>query len=300
MVHDEYLLFRRRICRTRLGDWRLEFGMTFPTLFAGKALARASLQGLAAGVALALLLHGPAQAALPDEIQVYVDDLNDPGVLGLQEHINTTPVGSSDPGYPGESLARHGTRFTSEFAYGLNPDLEAGAYLPVVVEANRYVRVACVKLRLKWVPVKPTDGAAGIFAGLNGELSQVAYRFDSSRRAFELRPILGWRNAQWLVAVNPVFEFPLQGPERSQSPGFSPQFKVARTVAQGVAAGFEYYAELGPVSDFEPYAEQQHSLYAALDIDRKPWNINFGIGRGFTQSTDRWTIKMIIEIPLGS
>ena len=253
---------------------------------------------LALGMAFLMPL-APAQAALPDEIQVYIDDLNDPGQWGLQEHVNTTPVGDPDPDYPGESLARHGTRFTSEFSYGLNRDLEAGAYLPLVLESGGDLRLAGVKLRLKWVPLRPSEGGAGVFAGLNGELSQVQYRFDDNRRAFELRPILGWRDAQWLLAVNPVLEFSLQGPDKNQAPGFSPQFKVARTVDRGIAAGIEYYADLGPISNFDPYSEQKHTLFLAVDIDRKPWNVNLGIGRGLTASTDRWTLKMIIDIPVG-
>ncbi len=262
-------------------------------------LRSARAVGLAAAVAwLAAAGIGPARAALPDEIQVYVDDLNRPGELGLQLHINTTPSGVTEADYEGESLANHGLRLTPEFAYGLTPDLEAGAYLPVVHEAGGGLRLPGAKLRLKWVPLRPPEGGTGYFAGLNGELSQVARRFDSSRRAFELRPILGWRNERWLFATNPVLEFALEGPERHQAPGFSPSFKVSRTMAPGIATGAEYYAELGAVSGFEQYREQKRTLYWAVDIDRKPWNVNVGIGRGLTPATDAWTVKMIIDIPL--
>jgi hypothetical protein len=262
-------------------------------------LARSCALACTVGLLLPAGLQA-AHAALPDEIQVYVDDLNDPGQWSLQEHVNATLVGDPDPDYPGESLANHGVRLTSEFAYGLTRDLEAGAYLPVVIESSGDVRLAGVKLRLKWVPIKPAEDGAGMFAGLNGELSQVQYRYDDNRRGFELRPILGWRNADWLFATNPVLEFSLEGPEHHQAPSFAPSFKVARTVARGIAAGFEYYTDLGPISNFDPYAEQQHTVYLAIDIDRKPWNINFGVGRGLTTSTDRWTIKMIINVPLGN
>jgi len=253
----------------------------------------------AALLALAAVSIAPARAALPDEIQVYVDDLNDPGQPGLQLHINTTPSGVSEPEYDGETVANHGVRVTPEFAYGLTPDLEAGAYLPVVYDAGGNLRVAGVKLRLKWVPLRPAADGPGFFAGLNGELSQVAQRFDNTRRGFELRPILGWRDERWLLATNPVLEFALEGPERHQAPGFAPSFKVARTVAPGIAAGLEYYTDLGPVSGFEQYQEQSRTLYVALDIDRKPWNVNLGIGRGMTPATDAWTVKVIVDIPLG-
>ena len=254
----------------------------------------------AATVVLAFCALAPrAHAALPDEIQVYVDDLNDPGRTSLQLHVNTTPSGVTVPEYSGESLADHGLRVTSEFAYGLTPDLEAGAYLPLVRESSGDVRLAGLKLRLKWVPIRPPEDGAGTFAGLNGELSQVAYRFESDRRGFELRPIWGWRDARWLVAVNPVLEFALEGSDRHQAPSFSPSFKLARSIAPGISVGPEYYTELGALSDIDALRNQKHTLYWAVDIDRKPWNVNFGIGRGLTSATDRWTVKMIIDIPLG-
>lgn len=251
-----------------------------------------------------LLVTGPGAlapvcAALPDEIQVYVDDLNDAGRYSLQLHVNATPSGISEPEYHGESVAAHGERATAEFAYGLTPDLEAGLYVPVVREAGASLRLPGLKLRLKWVPLRPPEGGSGGFAGLNGELAQVQHRFDSAGRGFELRPILGWHDAIWLLAVNPVLEFPLQGPDRTQAPDFSPSFKVSRMVARGISTGPEYYAELGAVDRFDSLARQKHTLYWAVDIDRAPWNVNLGIGRGLTSVTDRWTVKAIINIPLG-
>lgn len=247
----------------------------------------------------ALLAWRPAAAALPDEIQVYVDDLNDPGRYSLELHANATPVGVTAPQYPGEAVAAHGVRLTPEFAYGLTPDLEAGLYLPLIHPAGDGVHDAGFKLRLKWIPLKQPHQEAGFFAGLNGEWSDVAYRYEAARRGLELRPIWGWRNAEWLLAVNPVLDLALAGPQRSQPPSFQPQGKVARTVAPGLAAGIEYYTDLGAISGTAPWSAQQHTLYLALDVDRAPWNFNIGIGRGLTPATDRWTFKVIFEIPLG-
>lgn len=241
----------------------------------------------------------PAHAALPDEIQVYVDDLNDPGRFSLQMHLNTTPVGVETPSYPGETVAAQGVRATAEFAYGVNRDLEAGMYLPFVHASDGDTSLAGLKFRLKWVPVRPPDGGNGTFAGLNFEISQVQERFNVDRRGLEFRPILGWRSSEWLLAVNPVLDFALEGPDRYHGPEVQPQFKVARTVAPGFAAGIEYYADLGRLDDIENVSNESHTLYLAIDVDRGPWNINFGIGRGLTSVTDRWTVKMIIDIPLG-
>lgn len=252
----------------------------------------------AAAVLAAFLLSTHARAALTDEIQVYTDDINEPGRFGLEMHVNGTPSGVAEPAYPGEVTSDHGVRATPEFSYGLTSDLEAGAYLPFVHAPSDPFSLAGVKLRLKWLPVRQPNGGDGVFAGLNGELSAVQQRFEQSRRGFELRPILGTREGAWLVAVNPVLEFALAEPGRSQPPHFAPSLKVSRDLAAGIATGVEYYTDMGPVSDMPGWAGQEHTLYWAWDIHRKPWILNLGVGRGLTPATDRWTVKMIVEVPL--
>ena len=67
--------------------------------------------------------------------------------------------------------------------------------------------------------------------------------------------------------------------------------------ADGVAAGIEAYSELGKLAHIAPSAEQAHTLYAVMDVERGDWAFNFGIGRGLNPQTDRWTLKGIIEFP---
>jgi hypothetical protein len=239
----------------------------------------------------------PAPAALPDEIQVYTSDINKPGEFGLELHVNTTPSGRSTPDYPGEIPPAHGWRFTGEFSYGVSPSLEAGLYLPFVLGAQDRNRFAGPKLRLKWLPLRVDDEGNGAFAGLNFEYSWTNAALEQATQALEVRPIIGWRNADWLVAFNPVLGFDRAGPAKGSAPAFEPSLKVGRTVARGVMAGVEYYAGLGPTNDLLPRPEQEHSLYLAFDVDRAPWVFNIGVGRGLTSATDRWTVKAIFEIP---
>jgi hypothetical protein len=259
-----------------------------------RRLARA-LFAAAAGLSCAVL---PARAEMIDEIQVYTDDINKPGEFGLELHVNTTPKGRGTPRYPGEITPRHGLRFTPELSYGLTRDLEAGLYLPYARDAEGTTHFAGPKLRLKWLPLRPDEGAEGGFMGANVEYSLIAPQFEQSRKSIELRPILGYRNRDWLLAANPILGWSLAGPDNDRTPDFSPSAKVARNVASGIALGVEYYTELGKVNNFLPHAEQAHTLYFALDYDRKPWVFNVGIGRGLNGATDRWTLKTIIEIPI--
>jgi len=250
---------------------------------------------LAAGL---MFVCASARAVLIDEIQVYTDDLRDPGEFGLELHLNTTPSGRSVPDYPGEITPQHGVRLTPEFSYGVAPSVELGFYLPTDRNPGAGPYLAGVKPRVKWLPLHPAHNEAGWFAGANLELSAVAQRFEQGRYALELRPIIGWRSHGWLLAGNPVLGKELGGPRGAEAPDFAPSMKIGRTVMSGVQLGLEYYADLGPVSGILPAPQQSHALFLALDFDREPWAFNFGVGHGLNDATDAWTVKFIFEVPL--
>jgi hypothetical protein len=244
----------------------------------------------------ALALVGPAQAAFQDEIQVYDDAINERGEWGLELHVNTTPSGRSTPDYPGEVPPAHALRTTPELAYGLGRGLEAGLYLPTIVDSSGHFDAAGVKARLKWLPFQTVDGRGG-FGGVNVELSHLAQRYSQSRWSAEARFIAGWRNADWLLVANPTLEFDLSDGQGGNRPGFSMGMKAVRKVAEGLAAGLEAYTDTGPLGHRLPWQQQDNRLFAVLDVDRKPWIFNLGIGRGLTDAADRWTVKAIFELP---
>ncbi len=247
------------------------------------------LRSIVVAAALAAVC-APAWPALPDEIQVYTDDLEAPGERAMELHVNTTPKGRSTPDYPGEVVPHHGLRVTPELSLGLAPHWDAGLYLPFVRSAEGTDYFAGPRLRLKWIAVRPAQGDAGYFAGINGEVSFVERRFEEARRTVEIRPIVGYRNAGWLLSFNPIVNTDLAGSQKGVLT-FAPAFKAARTVSDRTALGVEYYAELGRLSSFAPRSEQSHTLFLVLDTQR----INFGIGRGLNGAGDRWTVKGIIS-----
>ena len=254
----------------------------------------------AQSAALLLLFAFNARAALTDEVQVYTDDINKPGDFGLELHVNTTPKGNSTPGYPGEVTTQHGLRITPEFSYGLSHDFEAGLYLPTSFNNGNWT-LAGYKARLKWLPLQPDEIKGGFFAGANGELSNISSKFEASRHNFELRLMGGYRNKDWLVAVNPVFGWalsPSQENPKAKNPGFSLGYKVSRNVAEGIGLGLEYYNDKGSWNSFDASGRQAKTLYYVLDFGRKPLPFNLGIGKGLNGSTDKWTVKMIFEVPI--
>lgn len=238
----------------------------------------------------------PARAELSDEIQVYTDDINDPGEFGLELHVNTTPRGRRTPNYPGEATTEHGWRATPEFSYGINRNWEAGLYVSMERSASGRMEVAGAKVRLKWLPVRAQD--SGWFFGANAELSWLKKRYSQSRTTAELRLMAGWRDPAWLFAANPVFGWNLSDPTRSSDADLSLGAKAARTIGPSLATGLEFYADAGTLRNFDFSRRQAKVLYAALDAKISRFDINFGVGRGLNAAADRWTLKAILGMPL--
>ncbi|HEX7632294.1 MAG TPA: hypothetical protein VF388_09180 [Lacunisphaera sp.] len=247
---------------------------------------------------LPLVCLTPLAAVMIDEIQVYTDDINAPGKFGLELHANTTLQGRATPDYPGEITPLHGLRLTPEFSYGLSHDFEAGLYLPTEHTADGNILLAGSKVRLKWMPVQPDEKLGGCFFGLNGELSYLPKKFDLTQWGFELRTMVGYHAPGWLPAANPVLGWGLSGPDKSARPEAELQLKASYEIARGISFGPEYYADFGRLGQALPRVEQDHALYAAFDIDLKPWVFNVGLGRGIGgTAADKWTLKFIFEIP---
>lgn len=233
--------------------------------------------------------------AIQDEIQVYTDDLDEKGESGVEIHINTTPSGRSTPNYEGDVPPYHGVRFTPEFSWGLGHGLDWGLYLPSTTDADGHYHFGGAKLRVKWLPIRAAEGESGWYAGINNEVSNLNKAFSDSRWNDEVRIMGGYRGAGWLVGVNPILEWGLS-PGFRGSPDVTLAFKAIHDLVPGYALGLEYYQDIGTLADRLPHDEQNRTLYAVLEVERKAWSLNFGVGRGLTPATDDWTVKAIIGI----
>ena len=243
---------------------------------------------------MALATAVPAALAAPDEIQVYTEQLNDPGEFGVELHINHVARGAKTAAYPGEVPSHHLLQVTPEFSYGITRTLEAGLYLPVALGPEGSLYQNGARLRLKYIA--PRNEGDPFFWGINTELGFFSRRVSESRWAMELRPIIGYRGRDWLISFNPVVDMDLSS-NVSRRPTFVPGLKVGRQTTPGVWLGFEYYGDYGPVSQLLPHSERSHYLYAVADIEMKGFDLNFGIGRGFVNAGDAWVIKAIVTLP---
>lgn len=241
-----------------------------------------------------VLMHGAAVRAAPDEIEVYTEDINAPGEFGLEQHLNYAINGAKVPDYPGQMISHHVMRITPEFSYGLSKTLEAGLYIPFALTPDGNFFLNAMRLRLKYIA--PRQEADTMFYGLNVELSRDSLRTSESLSSLELRPIVGYRDAQWLVSFNPILNTALAANVNHQVQ-FEPALKVAHRAGEEVWGGVEYYGTYGALSHVLPSSQRGHVVYAVIDTKSHGSDINFGIGRGFNAG-DVWVVKAIIELPL--
>lgn len=239
---------------------------------------------------LASLPAGMAQAASNDEIQVYDDAINKPGELGLDVHMNHVISGIKQPAWPGDAPSDHSSRVTPEFSYGLSKTWELGAYLPMLQTSGGTRYVEGTKVRAKYMA--PNEGDS-FYWGINQELGWVSMRSAEQHWNLEIRPIFGYRTGKWNLTVNPIVEFELSGPNR-ENPDFSPAFRASYALAQNLSLGLEHYAGLGKLEHISPYGQQSQNTYLVVDSEVAGYAINFGVGRGWNGSSDRWTVKAIV------
>lgn len=239
-------------------------------------------------------MSGAEALAAPDEIQVYTEEINNPGEFGLEQHLNYTIKGEKTESYPGQMVSHHVTQVTPEFSYGITKTLEAGLYVPVAITPDGDVFLNGLRLRLKYIA--PRQDNDPFFYGLNVELGRDSRRTSESISGMEFRPIVGYRNADWLVSFNPILNVGLTA-DVSHQPQFEPALKLAHSVGAGTYAGIEYYGEFGSLSHVLPGSQRAHTVYAVLDVETHGFDVNFGIGRGFVNAGDDWVMKGIIALP---
>lgn len=249
-------------------------------------------------LALALACLPSLAAALDRfEVQVYEGELNDPGQMGLEAHLNYTARGERTPAYPGETVPHRGFRLTLEPALGVLPWLELGAYLQTQAAPGRGYRIEGGKLRVKLIA---PHGEAGFFYGVNVEVGRVSKAVAEEGWANEVRPILGWSGGPWTLALNPIFGSALSGPQGLRV-DLEPAAKASWNTGLGFAVGAEWYGELGFVDALLPWSRQPHYLLAVADLaevagrEKGPWELNLALGGGVTSAADqKLLLKMIV------
>lgn len=223
------------------------------------------------------------------EIQVYDGTANAPGIFGLELHVNDAVDGVKTLPPP-ELPPNHLLHVTLEPSLGITPFWELGAYLQTALrpDGGGY-EFAGAKLRSKLVT--PPDWRPHLRLGLNMEAGHLYARYAAERWGAELRPILAWEDARWLLAVNPIVGVPLTG----SAPTFEPAALALIKLGGVVSVGLEYYGDLGPIVTSGPREATEHTVFEVINLLSLPGiEVNAGLGEGLTSASSRLVAKVIL------
>jgi len=268
-----------------------------PRMDPGMTTTNRATRTLATTVATAIGLLGAATArAAPEEIQVYMNEMDAPGEFGLDLHNNYVLSGAGEPEYPGAQASLHRYRLTPEFSYGLTPTIDLGAYLPLLTLADTgKVSAEGIKFRIKYIAAKPF--AANTWWGLNLEVGKVSHALDINPWNAELKTIVGGRFGKWLLAANVNIDAVVSGPHPGGA-GLDVDAKLAYSVTPDTQLGVETYSGMGALSHPGGLSREEQFVYLVADTTIRNFDLDIGIGRGFGGSADRWVFKAIVGIPL--
>lgn len=243
---------------------------------------------------LLLLLFPPCLALGQDnyEIQVYGAETVEPGFTMVELHTNYTAQGSQTV-VNGVAPTNHAVHETLEITQGFNDWFETGFYVFTSARpgdgwdwVGDHIRPR-VRVPEKW------GWPVGV--SLSNEIGYQRPKFSEDTWTWEMRPIVDKKVGPWYLSFNPTFDKALHGPNVNKGFEFSPNAKISYDFNKVVSGGLEYYGAIGPVTGFDPLAEQQQQFFPSIDLNIAPeWELNFGVGWGVTRSTDHLIIKGIV------
>jgi Putative MetA-pathway of phenol degradation len=247
---------------------------------------------VALGLGIVLIAARPAVAQDNYEIQVYGSDTIPAHHTMVELHSNFTINGSKtveDGQYPTE----HAWHETVEITRGVTPWFEVGLYTFTSARSGQGWQWVGEHIRPRFRIPEEWHWPVGV--SISNEIGYQRRQFSADTWTWEIRPIIDKQIGRWYLDFNPSFDRSFHGSNVHQGLVFSPNVKVGYDITKKVNAGFEYYGALGPLVLFDPVSQQQHQIFPVVDLNLAPqWEVNFGLGVGLTQSTDRLIAKLIL------
>jgi len=238
------------------------------------------------------LSPGRAPAQENYEIQVYSYDTVAPHHTMVELHSNFTAQGSKGT-QGGVAPTNHAWHETIEITRGFAPWFETGLYIFTSARAGDGWDWVGSHIRPRFRAPDSWHWPVGV--SISNEIGYQRRKFSPDTWTWEIRPIVDKQVGRWYWSLNPTLDRSFHGESVAKGFEFSPNFKFSYDATKKIAAGVEYYGAMGPVTGFDPLAEQQHQIFPTLDLKLAPqWEINIGVGDGFTRSTDRLIVKWII------
>ena len=234
----------------------------------------------------------PAVAQDLFEIQVYPWETVAPHRTMVEFHTNYILNGTHDT--TGGQYANDGQfHETIEITRGWTTHFETGFYIETagVPEVGAEFTGFHIRPRVSF----PEWSSFPFKVSLSVEYAFNQPGFDPNSQTLEIRPIFEHQQGRLYLSINPSLSVAIKGPDGGAAPSFEPSAKIGWDVTRQISAGVEYYSELGPLTDLEPLSEQHHILVPTIDLNVSPdWELNFGVGYGLTDTSERWIIKGIV------
>jgi hypothetical protein len=247
--------------------------------------------------ALLCLAAVPARPQGNYEVQVYGSDLVAPGNTMVELHSNFTARGTKQT-LDGVLPTEHAVHETLEITHGFNEWFETGVYLFTSHQPGIGWMWVGTHLRPRFSVPERYHLPVGL--SVSNEIGYQRPSFSGDTWTWELRPIVDKKMGRWYGSFNPTFDRSFHGPSTRRGFEFSPNFKISYDVNKRVAAGIEYYGSMGPAFNWDPLREQEQQILPAVDLNLGPrWEVNFGVGLGVTQATDRLLVKFILGYRFG-
>jgi len=226
------------------------------------------------------------------EIQVYASELVPPHDTMVELHSNFTFEGTKTV-MLGMLPTEHQWHETVEITHGFNDWFETGLYIFNNHQPDRGWIWVGTHLRPRFAIPERYGLPVGI--SISNEIGYQRAIISADTWTWEIRPIIDKKLGRWYAAFNPTIDRSFHGPEARRGFEFSPNVKASYDVNPKIAAGFEYYGTLGPITGFDPLYQQQQQIYPTIDLNLSPkWEFNLGVGVGATRSTDHLLVKMIL------
>jgi hypothetical protein len=226
------------------------------------------------------------------EIQVYGSETVEKSHTMLELHSNYTFNGSKET-IDGEYPTNHVFHETIEITHGWTTFFETGFYFFNTIGSDG--RTGYVGSHIRPRIAAPEEWKWPVGASLSTEFGFQKAVYSANTCTLEIRPIIDKQLGKIYISFNPTLEKSFAGPDENIGFTFSPNLKGSYNVSKKVALGFEYYGSTGPFFHYSAYQQQEHQLFAALDLINNPkWEFNTGFGYGLTQSTDKAILKIIL------
>jgi len=243
-------------------------------------------------VAVLLLLAGAAAAQDNYEVQVYGSDTVPAGATMVELHSNFTAEGRKETA-DGLLPTHHALHETLEITHGFTPWFETGFYVFTAARSGYGWQWVGDHIRPRIAVPEKWKWPLGV--SLSTEIGYQRRNFSPDTWTVELRPIVDKKVGRWYLSFNPSMDRSLHGENVGKGWEFSPNAKVSFDVVPKVSLGLEYYGSLGPITSFDPVAEQEQQSLPAVDLNLSPkWEVNVGVGVGVTRSTDHLLLKLIV------